>query len=55
MKKQIEIELIIFDMNGLMFDTEKISYIGWKEAAKKYNYIIEKDLFEKTTGANLAK
>lgn len=55
MEKQIEIELIIFDMDGLMFDTEKISYIGWKEAAKKYNYKIEKDLFEKTTGANLAK
>lgn len=50
-----KIELIIFDMDGLMFDTEKTSYIGWKEAAKKYGYEIQKDLFEKTIGANLAR
>lgn len=55
MEKQLEIELIIFDMDGLMFDTEKISYIGWKEAAQKYDYKIDKDLFEKTVGANLTK
>ena len=35
MEKQLEIELIIFDMDGLMFDTEKISYIGWKESSAK--------------------
>ncbi len=55
MEKQLEIELIIFDMDGLMFDTEKISYIAWNEAANKYNYKISRDLFEKTVGTNLTK
>jgi HAD superfamily hydrolase (TIGR01509 family) len=55
MEKQIGIELIIFDMDGLMFDTEKISYIGWKEAARQYNYQIGRDLFEKTIGTNITK
>lgn len=55
MVKQLEIELIIFDMDGLMFDTEKISYDSWSSAANLYNYEIEKDLFEKTIGTNLNK
>ncbi len=55
MEKQLEIELIIFDMDGLMFDTEKLSYQAWKAAAGLYNYQIDQDLFEKTIGTNLAK
>jgi len=55
MKTQFEIELIIFDMDGLMFDTEKISYQAWKEAAEIYGYAIDQDLFEKTIGTNLVK
>ena len=55
MKNQLEIELIIFDMDGLMFDTEKISYIAWNEAAKQYSYQISRDLFEKTVGTNINK
>ena len=55
MKKQLEIELIIFDMDGLMFDTEKISYQAWKEAAEIYGYAIDQALFEKTIGTNLVK
>ncbi|TCT17234.1 HAD superfamily hydrolase (TIGR01509 family)/HAD superfamily hydrolase (TIGR01549 family) [Natranaerovirga pectinivora] len=55
MEKQLEIELIIFDMDGLMFDTENISYIAWKEAANQYNYQISRDLFEKTVGTNITK
>ncbi|MFL0269297.1 HAD family hydrolase [Candidatus Clostridium radicumherbarum] len=55
MENQFQVELIIFDMDGLMFDTEKISYIGWKEAAIKYNYEIDEGLFQKTLGANLIR
>lgn len=55
MTKQLEIELIIFDMDGLMFDTEKISYIAWKEAAEQFGYEISIALFEQTIGANFNK
>lgn len=55
MIKQLDIELVIFDMDGLMFDTEKISFEAWKEAANRYNYQIDEALFEKTIGTNLNK
>ncbi len=50
-----KVELIIFDMDGLMFDTEKIAFISWKEAAHKYGYEIDEELFKKTIGANLKR
>lgn len=53
MTKQLGIDLIIFDMDGLMFDTEKISYEAWKGAASLYHYEIDRAMFEKTIGANL--
>lgn len=55
MNRQLEIELIIFDMDGLMFDTEKISFETWREAASLYNYQISKEIFEKTIGTNINK
>ena len=55
MENQLDIELVIFDMDGLMFDTEKISFEAWKEAINRYNYQIDSDLFEKTIGTNLNK
>ncbi len=48
-------DLIIFDMDGLMFDTEKIAYISWSEAALAYGYEIGEDLFKQTIGTNLKK
>ena len=55
MEKRFDIELIIFDMDGLMFDTEKISYEAWKEAAALFGYHIDSAIFEKTIGTNLTK
>ncbi len=55
MINQLEIDLVIFDMDGLMFDTEKISYDAWKEAAALYNYQIDMGVFEKTIGVNFIK
>lgn len=53
MKALTNINLIIFDMDGLMFDTEKISYDAWVKAADLFKYHIDWTLFEKTIGANL--
>lgn len=40
-------------MDGLMFDTEKISFISWRDAAARYGYQIDDKIFQKTIGANL--
>lgn len=48
-------ELIIFDMDGLMFDTERIAYISWIQAALMYGYEIDEAIFKQTIGANLCK
>ena len=33
--KMMNIELVIFDMDGLMFDTETVSREAWKIAGEK--------------------
>ena len=44
------IDLFLFDMDGLLFDTETI-YVGYgREVAKEMGYTITKDIVEKTTG-----
>lgn len=48
-------DLIIFDMDGLMFDTEKIAFISWKKAADNYGYDIDEEIFKKTIGVNLKR
>jgi HAD superfamily hydrolase (TIGR01509 family) len=45
-----KIELVIFDMDGLMFDTEKLIFRTWKEACKKYNRKLNYRLFKETIG-----
>ncbi|MGG7057940.1 HAD family hydrolase [Clostridium nigeriense] len=47
-----KVELVIFDMDGLIFDTEKLSYASWAEAAKKFNFDFELNLFYKMLGTN---
>lgn len=49
----MNIELVIFDMDGLMFDTERISYRSWKESAAKFGYDVTMELFKMTLGTNL--
>lgn len=55
MLNQLNIELIIFDMDGLMFDTEKMSFISWRDAAARYGYQIDNEIFCKTIGANMIR
>ena len=45
-----EIELFLFDMDGLLFDTETIYVEYGREVAKKMGYVITKEIVEKTTG-----
>ncbi len=47
-----EIELIIFDMDGLMFDTERIYYKAWQEAAKAHGYEITWEIYKQIVARN---
>lgn len=40
-----EVKLAIFDMDGLMFDTEMLTKRAWMEIGKTYNYDITLDFF----------
>lgn len=44
-------ELIIFDMDGLMFDTEMLSFISSKQAVGMYGYDIDSEFYIKTIGS----
>lgn len=46
-------DLIIFDMDGTMFDTEQISKESWIRASKEYGYDLTEELFNVTIGINL--
>jgi len=45
-------ELIVFDMDGLMIDTEPLAIRGWKIAAKKLNVAIPDDIYPHLIGLN---
>ena len=36
---------VIFDMDGLMFDTERIAQIVWEQAAEQFGYQTPSDAF----------
>lgn len=46
----MEIKCVIFDMDGLMFDTEKIAGMCLKEAASKYGYTVTDEIRFKLLG-----
>ncbi len=50
-----EIDAVIFDMDGLMFDTEKLGETCWEKAGEKFGYNISREIYKKVTGLNLAK
>lgn len=52
---RFKIELVIFDMDGLMFDTEKLIFISWKESCKKYKQNISDDIFIESIGLSRKK
>lgn len=46
-------ELLIFDMDGTMFDTEPISYICWQHTCRQYGYELSHDVFCRFLGMNV--
>ena len=42
---------ILFDCDGLMFNTEFYAIDMWKQVAKKYNFRLPDDFFKKITGS----
>lgn len=44
------IQGVLFDMDGLMFDTERIGYEGWKYAGKKLGIYIKDELIASFRG-----
>ena len=46
------IQAVIFDMDGLMFDTEKIYTKTWPMAAEIYGYKVTEDIVVKAIGLN---
>lgn len=45
-------KLIIFDMDGLMFDTEIMYYNSWFEVSHKYDFNFNEELRKRFTGKN---
>lgn len=51
----IDYKLVIFDMDGLMFDTEAVSWNTWNEAFRIHKYTLTRNVFEMTLGLSMAK
>lgn len=47
------IKAVIFDMDGLMFDTELLAQDGWAYAGEKMGIPISNEVFKKTLGVNI--
>ena len=47
------IEAVIFDMDGLMFDTETLNMNAWITAAAKHGYVMTEEMVHAHIGANV--
>jgi len=53
MLKLEKISLVIFDMDGLMFDTERLTMWAWEKAGKDFGYEIPYELMIEVTGLDV--
>jgi len=47
------LKAVIFDMDGLMFDTEKIAKDGWKKVGEKLGFEVTDEMLEAVTGLDV--
>jgi|GEM_PF-163622 len=50
---ECKVELVIFDMDGLMIDTEPISKRGWQNALKEYGLELDDEIFARLLGTQI--
>ena len=43
-------KLLIFDMDGTMFDTEPISYRCWRDVSARYGFNLDRQVFDHMLG-----
>ncbi len=48
------VKAVVFDMDGLMFDTEALNMRGWKAAGKLHGFEISEEMIRGHIGANVA-
>ena len=46
----MSIECVIFDCDGLMFDTEKVANENWREIAGQYGITLDDEFFYQIIG-----
>lgn len=51
---RVTIAAVIFDMDGLMLDTEKLSKHSWYQAVAQYGYTFEEDVYQQLVGRGIA-
>ncbi len=47
------VKAVIFDMDGLMFDTEALNIKGWIDSGTKHGYVMTKEIVKRHIGTNL--
>lgn len=52
MEKQHHFEAVVWDMDGLIFDTERLSFLAWKTGASSIGREIDLPLFQSLIGMN---
>lgn len=49
----MKISAVIFDMDGIIFDTERLYYQFWKTVLNNYGYDLTEEIYKETIGVNI--
>ncbi len=53
MKRNSNFKAAIFDLDGLILDTETVSFLGWKRAMADFGYCLDDATYHKIIGLNI--